>query len=78
MLIRLLDPSIRIHFMEFIPVITYLYQMEEEKNIAAEPDLAYTSNTYADYVNFTFDYMVELIRGRIYKMTPAPARITNS
>ncbi len=31
--------------------------------------------TYADYLKFDFDYMVELIRGQvcqIYKMTPAP------
>jgi Uma2 family endonuclease len=47
--------------------------MEEDKNIAAEPDLEYSAYTYADYVNFSFDYMVELIRGRIYKMTPAPS-----
>ena len=47
--------------------------MEEDKNIAAEPDLEYNAYTYADYINFSFDYMVELIRGRIYKMTPAPS-----
>ena len=28
--------------------------------------------TYSDYLKFEFDYMVELIRGRIYKMTPGP------
>ncbi len=28
--------------------------------------------TYSDYLKFEFDHMVELIRGRIYKMTPAP------
>ncbi len=47
--------------------------MEEDKNIVAEPDLEYGLYTYADYVNFTFEYMVELIRGKIYKMTPAPS-----
>ncbi|NND32025.1 MAG: Uma2 family endonuclease [Saprospiraceae bacterium] len=47
--------------------------MEENKNIVSEPNLEYSAYTYADYLDFTFDYMVELIRGRIYKMTPAPS-----
>ncbi|MDA8693464.1 Uma2 family endonuclease, partial [Saprospiraceae bacterium] len=29
--------------------------------------------TYADYLQFEYDHMVELIRGKIFKMTPAPA-----
>jgi Uma2 family endonuclease len=28
--------------------------------------------TYADYLNWKFEEMVELIRGRVYKMSPAP------
>jgi len=28
--------------------------------------------TYADYMKFEFDEMVELIRGKIFKMSPAP------
>ena len=28
--------------------------------------------TYADYLNWKFDEMVELIRGRVYRMSPAP------
>ncbi|MBK7871457.1 MAG: Uma2 family endonuclease [Saprospiraceae bacterium] len=28
--------------------------------------------TYADYVTWTFDEMVELIRGKVFKMSPAP------
>jgi len=40
-----------------------------------EPDIAYDKvYTYADYLQFDFDYMVELIRGKIFKMTPAPNR----
>src|SRR5690606_17818669 len=31
--------------------------------------------TYADYLSFSFDYMVELIRGKIFKMSPAPKTI---
>ncbi len=28
--------------------------------------------TYADYLKFDFEYMVELIRGKIFRMSPAP------
>jgi Uma2 family endonuclease len=30
--------------------------------------------TYADYLTWRFDEMVELIKGKIYKMSPAPLR----
>ena len=30
--------------------------------------------TYADYLTWQFDEMVELIKGKIYKMSPAPGR----
>ena len=39
-----------------------------------EPDISYDKvYTYADYLKFDLDYMVELIRGKIFKMTPAPS-----
>ena len=31
--------------------------------------------TYSDYIHFQFEEMVELIRGQIFKMTPAPKAI---
>jgi Uma2 family endonuclease len=37
-----------------------------------EPDLSGTY-TYADYLTWHMDEMVELINGKIYKMSPAPA-----
>jgi Uma2 family endonuclease len=37
-----------------------------------EPDLA-GSYTYADYMTWRWDQMVELIDGKIYKMSPAPS-----
>jgi Uma2 family endonuclease len=40
---------------------------------AKEPLESYSGYTYVDYVNFSFDDMVELIRGKIFKMTPAPS-----
>lgn len=30
--------------------------------------------TYADYLTWQFDEMVELIKGRVFKMSPAPSR----
>ena len=36
-----------------------------------EPDLAGTYS-YGDYVTWTWDEMVELIKGKIYRMSPAP------
>jgi Uma2 family endonuclease len=38
----------------------------------SEPDLSGTY-TAADYMSWTFDGLVELIRGKIFKMSPAPS-----
>jgi len=36
------------------------------------PMVSYSKEyTYADYLKFDFDYMVEIIRGQTFKMTPA-------
>ena len=45
------------------------------ESVAAEPVSAfYNENfTYADYLNFTFEEMVEIIRGKVFRMSPAPA-----
>lgn len=40
-----------------------------------EPDMEYECYTYADYLKWTFDEQVELIKGKIFKMSPAPKRI---
>lgn len=48
-------------------------EVEEELNIAKEPAVPYGHEfTYADYLKFEFEEMVELIRGKIHKMSPAP------
>jgi Uma2 family endonuclease len=46
-----------------------------EENIANEPAVLYGEKhyTYADYLDFTFDEMVEIIKGKIFKMSPAPS-----
>ena len=42
-------------------------------NLVDEPALEYGHEyTYADYLTFQFEEMVELIRGKIFKMSPAP------
>jgi Uma2 family endonuclease len=42
-------------------------------NIVNEPAVPYGQEyTYADYLKFEFEEMVELIKGKIYRMSPAP------
>jgi len=44
-----------------------------ETSTVQEPIISYDKKwTYADYLNFDFEYMVELIKGQIFKMSPAP------
>lgn len=40
-----------------------------------EPDIEYGRYTYADYLKWTFEEQVELIKGKIFKMSPAPKRL---
>lgn len=45
-----------------------------EPSIISEPNFDYgLEYTYSDYLKFEFDEMVELIRGKIFKMSPAPS-----
>lgn len=49
-----------------------VFDVEENKYYSVEepdPSLTYT---YADYLQWKFEERVELIRGRIFKMSPAP------
>ncbi len=48
------------------------YKGEVKSSNAEEPDLAGYYN-YADYLQWTFEGMVELINGKIFKMAPAPS-----
>ena len=50
------------------------YNDEENKfQIVEEPD-PLLSYTYADYLEWKFEERVELIKGRIFKMSPAPTQ----
>lgn len=44
---------------------------EEEKLKVNEPDVEYGRYSYADYLNWDFDVMVELIKGKIFKQAAA-------
>jgi Uma2 family endonuclease len=48
----------------------------EEKSIAKEPSFSYGGKySYADYLSWEMDEMVEIIKGKVFKWTAAPSRI---
>ncbi len=49
--------------------------MEDKLKVKVKEPIAQYGGqyTYADYLKFEYDHMVELIRGQIFKMTPAPS-----
>jgi len=49
-----------------------MYAVKNNNELVEEPSANY-GFTYADYLNWQFDEMVELIRGQIFKMSPAPS-----
>ena len=50
-----------------------LQEDPQEQQKAEEPSIGYHQEyTYADYLTWEFDHMVELIRGKVFKMSPAP------
>ncbi len=42
---------------------------------AEEPDFAYQNHSYADYLKWDLDERIELIKGRIFKLSPGPNRL---
>jgi Uma2 family endonuclease len=47
---------------------------QQDKNLVKEPDFAYGSYTYADYLTWQLDEMVELIRGKVFRQAAAAPR----
>jgi Uma2 family endonuclease len=45
-----------------------------EKSLVKEPDLSYGNYTYADYLTWEMEEMVELIKGKIFKKAAAAPR----
>lgn len=51
-------------------------EKDVEKSLVKEPDLSYGNYTYADYLTWEMEEMVELIKGKIFKKAAAaPKRI---
>lgn len=50
-------------------------QPEDHHHSVEEPVSDYKLYSYADYLTWNFDEMVELIKGRMFKMNAAPKRI---
>ncbi|WP_158857139.1 Uma2 family endonuclease [Lunatibacter salilacus] len=51
-------------------------EKEKAKSIVKEPDLNYGRYTYADYLSWNIEEMVELIKGKVFKRAAAaPSRI---
>jgi len=49
---------------------------EKHQNAVKEPSTAYPGRySYADYLSWELDEMVEIIKGRLFKMTAAPNRM---
>jgi Uma2 family endonuclease len=53
-------------------MFTVYNENENKFQLVEEPDPS-LSYTYADYLKWKFEEQVELIRGKIFKMSPAPA-----
>ncbi len=47
---------------------------DEEKNMVKEPYSHYGLYTYADYLTWEIDHMVELIKGKVFKQAAAAPR----
>jgi len=43
------------------------------ENLVTEPDMSYSNYTYADYLKWTIQERFELIKGKVFKMSPGPA-----
>lgn len=52
-------------------MFTIYDEQEDQYRLVEEPDPSLTY-TYADYLNWKFEERVELIKGQIFKMSPAP------
>jgi Uma2 family endonuclease len=51
-------------------------KLKEMKPIMKEPSTSYEGKySYADYLNWPMDEMVEIIKGKLFKMTLAPSRL---
>ncbi len=52
-----------------------IYNIDDDSYSKVEEPDASNSYTYADYLQWQFEEQMELIRGKIFKMSPAPAPV---
>lgn len=50
---------------------------KEDKHVVKEPDIEYGRYTYADYLTWDMDVMVELIKGKVFKRDAAAPRMSH-
>ncbi len=50
-------------------------ETKDQKNFLNEPEALYGTYSYADYLSWDLDEMVELIKGKIFRQAAAPRRI---
>ncbi|GHB31960.1 Uma2 family endonuclease [Mongoliitalea lutea] len=50
-------------------------ETKDKKNFLNEPEATYDRFSYADYLTWEMDEMVELIKGKIFRQAAAPRRI---
>jgi Uma2 family endonuclease len=64
--------------LSFLSRFLYIYSMDQDKDFskAEEPSASYSGKySYADYLTWDIEEMVEIIRGKVYKWTAGPSRI---
>lgn len=49
----------------------------EDKSLVKKPDIEYGRYTYADYLTWEMDEMVELIKGKVFKREAAAPRMSH-
>lgn len=49
----------------------------EDKHLEKEPDIEYGRYTYADYLTWKMEEMVELIKGKVFKREAAAPRMSH-
>jgi Uma2 family endonuclease len=56
--------------------LVYLYVLNQQQPIMRLADLDLSGDySYADYLKWTFEERVELIKGKLFRMSPAPNRM---
>ena len=67
-----------VNFVDHNEIVMKPYRVPEKENIDLdafrEPDSTFSGYTYADYLTWNFEEIVELIKGKVFKKAAAPNR----